>query len=815
MAIEIPKNLDGLPTSQRRFVGRRVRRREDPALLTGRTEFLDDIKLPRMLHCAVLRSPFPRARIESLDVTAAEALPGVEAVVTGEDARRWSHPAASSPDGWGGHCLAGDEVRFVGEPVAAVAAQSRAAAEDALEAIEIEYEPLDPIVDPFEAMKPDSPLVDEAKGTNKMLDRVFTWGDVDAAFDAAPHVFRESFRWNRVGANPTETFGAICEWDPMSLELTVRGSIQSASHFGLGRAAVFGLPSNKVNVIATPHGGSFGGRGGTRCTDVACLLSRKAEGRPVKWIEDRMEYLTAGGSQAWDRHYEVELAVDADAKVTGLRVKLVDDLGANGEPYGAICAAKPLAAFTGPYAIPVAAYDLKLVATNKLPSSPYRGMGPPPHFFVLEQMMDIAARSLALDPAEFRRKNFIPKDAFPYTIPSGNEYDSGDYEQVLDRALELADYAGLRRQQVEARAAGRLFGVGVASAIEPGVFDWNAYAIVGLPGTGVPEGATVNIDILGMISVRVGFAMEGQGQYTLVSQLAADYFGCELEAVRVVPMDTQSAPPSFGPGGSRLGVAITGAVLGACEKIRGKMTRVVAGLMQTEPENIVFRDGKFGIPGVEGASMSVAEVAGTMLARSDLLPPDIDPRPEATHVWTAAGRTEPDAEGRAKSYLTAAQSVHVVAVEIDPETGQTEILRYAVVDDCGTRLNPVVVQGQLEGSVAQGIGAALYEEYVYDDDAQPLTTTYMDYLIPTVNEIPELLRDEVVTPSPFTPLGAKGCGEGAIHTTPAAVLCAINDALAPLGARAREVPATPNRVWNWIQEAGDGNQTPQGEGSNG
>ncbi len=475
-------------------------------------------------------------------------------------------------------------------------------------------------------------------------------------------------------------------------------------------------------------------------------------------------------------------------------------MGANGEGYGAICAAKPLAAFTGPYTIPVAQYDLKLIATNKLPSSPYRGMGPPPHFFVLEQMMDIAARNLEIDPAEFRRRNFIPKDAFPYTIPSGNEYDSGDYEEVLDKALDLADYGKLRQEQAAAREEGRLVGIGVASAIEPGVFDWNAYAIVGMPGTGVPEGATVHIDILGMITVRVGFALEGQGQYTLVSQLVADYFGTENDDVRVVPLDTQSAPPSFGPGGSRLGVAITGAVLGACEKIRDKMTRVVAGLMQTEPAHIQFKDGKFGIPGVEGAEMGVPDVAGTMLARSDLLPPDIDPRPEATHVWTASGRTEADDQGRAKSYLTAAQAVHVVAVEIDRATGEVDITKYAVVDDCGTRLNPVVVQGQLEGSVAQGIGAALFEEYVYDEDAQPLTTTYMDYLMPTVNEIPPLLTDEVVTPSPFTPLGAKGCGEGAIHTTPAAVMCAVNDALAPLGTLAREVPAAPNRVWKLIRE---------------
>jgi len=799
MTVEIPKSIEELPTSEARWVGKRTRRKEDAALLTGRTRFIEDLVLPGMLHCAILRSPFPHARIAKLDTSEASAQAGVVAVVTGEDALRWSQPAASAPEGWGTHCIASELVRFVGEPVAAVAATSRYVAEDALERIIIDYEPLEAVGDPFAAMEAESPLVIAEKGTNVMMQRLFTWGEVDQAFADAAHVFTEKFRWNRLGANPTETFGAVCEWDPMNLELTVHGSIQAPSFFALGRAATFGLPSNKVNVKSQAHGGSFGGKGGTRGTDIACMLSRKAGGRPVKWIEDRMEYLTSGGSQAWDRHYEVSLAVAGDGQVTGLRVKLVDDQGATGEGYAAISAAKPLAAFTGPYTIPVAEYDLTLVATNKLPAFPYRGFGPPPHFFVLEQMMDIAARSLEIDPAEFRRRNFIQPDQFPFTIPSGNEYDSGNYEEVLDQALSLAGYQELRREQAEAREAGRIVGIGVASAVEPGVFDWNAYRSVGVPGIGVPEGATVSIDILGMITVRVGFSLEGQGQYTLASQLVADYFGTDIDAVRVVQLDTQSAPPSFGPGGSRLGVAITGAVLGACERIREKMCAVTAVLMQTEPDQIKLRDGKFGIPGVPEASMTVAEVAGTMLARSDLLPPGVDPRPEATHVWTAAGRTEPDEQGRAKSYLTAAQAVHVVMVEIDRDTGFVEILKYCLADDCGTRLNPMVVQGQTEGSVAQGIGAALFEEYVYDADAQPLTATFMDYLIPTINEIPPTEKAEVVTPSPFTPLGAKGCGEGAIHTTPAAVMCAVNDALAPLGTMAREVPAAPNRVWNLIR----------------
>ena len=803
MSLHIPHSPDDLPASELRWVGRRVLRKEDPSLLTGRTEFIDDVQLPGMLHAAILRSPFPHARISGIHTSEAEAMPGVVAVLTGAEAARWANPARSAPEGWSTPCMATDTVRYVGEPVAAVAAVSRYVAEDALERIEVDYDPLDAVADPFAAMDPQSPLVLEEHGTNVMMQRVFTWGEVEEAFAAAAHVFTERFRWNRVGANPIETYGAVCEWDPATLELTIRGSIQSPAFTALGRAGVLGIPSNKVNVKSHPHGGSFGGKGGARGTDITCMLSRKAGGRPVKWIEDRVEYLTSGGSQAWDRHYEASLAVDADGRVTGLRVGLVDDLGASGEGFGAISAAKPLAAFTGPYTIPVAEYDLTLVATNKLPASPYRGMGPPPHFFVLEQMMDIAARDLGVDPAQFRRQNFIAPEQFPYTIPSGNEYDSGSYEEVLDAALELAGYDELRRWQAEARAEGRLVGIGVASAVEPGVFDWNAYAIVGMPQTGVPEGAVVSIDMLGNLTVRVGFSLEGQGQYTLVSQVAADYFGVEMDAVRVVYLDTQSAPPSFGPGGSRLGVAITGAVLGACEQLAERMGAVVAGLTRSAPEDVSLRDGRFVVKGRPEAEMSVAQVAGTMLARSDLLPPGVTPNTEATHVWTAPGRTRADEEGRAKSYLTAAQAVHVVAVEIDPRTGMVEIVKYCLADDCGTRINPVVVEGQTDGSVAQGVGAALYEEYRYDDTAQPMTASFMDYLIPTIHEVPAIEKTAVVTPSPFTPLGAKGCGEGAIHTTPAAVMCALNDALAPLGTMAREVPASPERVWRLIEAATD------------
>ncbi len=802
MATDIPKTIEDLPTSTPRYIGRAVARVEDPLLLTGRAEFIDNVTLPAMLHCAILRSPHAHARINAVDTSAAEGLPGVAAVVTGADAQRWSYPAQTMPPGWGAHCLAIDKVRFVGEPVVAVAATSRYVAEDALELVSVDYESLPPVVDAGKALDPAGGLVFEEHGSNVMFQRDFVWGDVEGAFRAADHVFTERFRWHRLGANPLETFGVISQWDPVDGSLTCRGSFQAQAHMALGRAATLGLPTHKVRLISQPHGGSFGGKGGGRGTDITALLSRKAGGRPVKWIEDRMEYLAGGGGQSWDRHYEASLAVKADGTVTGLRIKLLDDLGATAEGFGAVSAAKPLASFTGCYAIPVAEYDLTIVATNKLPSGPYRGMGPPPHNWVLEQMLDIAARGLQLDPAEIRRRNYIPPERFPYTIPSGNEYDSGNYAAALDEVLRMSDYPRLRRQQEEARREGRYVGIGLVSTIEPGVFDWNAYAIVGLPTTGVPEGATVGIDLLGKIIVKVGFALEGQGQYTVAAQVLADYFGVDIADIRVVYQDTHSAPPHFGPGGSRLGVALTGAVLGAAGRLKEKLAAVAARLLQVPTEAIELMDGMLRVKGVPGAEMPLAQVAATMLTRSDLLPPGLDPSPEATYVWTAPGRTPADEQGRAKSYLTAANACHVVLVEVDPETGQVQILKYWIADDCGTRLNPANVEGMIQGGVAQGVGAALLEEYVYDDEGQLLTSTFMDYLLPTIHEVPMTEKAALVTPSPFTPLGAKGVGESAMHTTPAAIMCAISDALVPLGVRALEVPASPNRVWKLVQSAG-------------
>jgi CO/xanthine dehydrogenase Mo-binding subunit len=801
MSIEIPGLPEDMPGAELKYVGKDVKRIEDPGLVAGTVEFIDNLELPNMAHCAMVRSPHPHARITGYDTSAAEALPGVVAVITGEDVKRWANPVTTAPEGWGSYCLAVDKVRFVGEPVVAVAAENRYIAEDALELVNVEYELLPVAATAEDAIKEGAPRLFEENESNVILSKTYDWGDVDQVFADADHVVSETFFWNRVGANPMETFGCVSTWDTVNNSLTIHGSFQTPGFMALGRAFSLNLPTNKVKVVSHPHGGSFGGKGGPRGSEISSLLSRKAGGRAVKYIEDRVEYLLAGAGQSWDRYYDASLALKADGTVTGFKVKLLDDQGAGAEGYGTISIAKPIAAFTGCYRIEAARYDLNVVATNRAPTYPYRGYGPPPHNYVLESLMDIAAQKLGLDVAEIRRRNYIPPEAFPYTIPSGNEYDSGQYEVTLDAALELADYEALREEQARAREEGRLLGIGVCSVVEPGVFDWNAYTTVGIQGVGVPEGAKVSVDIMGQITVTVGFSLEGQGQYTLAAQLVADFFGVDMAGVHVAYADTDVAPPHFGPGGSRLGVSITGAVLGACRKIEEKFKLVTARLMQCEPAALELADGFVRIKGVPGAEMHIAQVAGTMLARSDLLPPGMEQSPEATYVWTAPGRTEPDEQGRCKSYLTAANACHVVMVEIDPGTGRTDILKYCVADDCGTRLNPATVEGQLMGGIAQGIGAALFEEYVYTDDGQPKVSTFAEYLVPTIHEVPKTDKAVIVTPSPFTPLGAKGCGEGAIHTTPAVIMCAINDALLPLGVQARATPASPNRVWDLLQQA--------------
>lgn len=807
--VKIPKSLDELPVSKPRWVGQPMQRVEDPLLVTGRAQFADNIVLPDMLHAAVLHSPHAHARIKRIDTSEAEKMPGVVAVVTGDDAQAWTTLPAigvmrpDAPGVWVSYCLATDKVRYVGQAVAAVAAESRYVAEDALERIVVEYEPLPAVVDAERALEAGSPLVYEPNGNNLVAEKKFSWGDVEKAFQEADKVFTERFVWNRMSGSAIEPFNCITQWDPLNDSLTFWGP----SHMPQNEAAAFaqqlGIPTQKILIHATHAGAFFGGGKATGKNGViSILLSRKSGGRPVKIVIDRRELL-GGQSQAWDRKYDVSLAVKKDGTVTAFKIKLLDNFGASDEGVPILQLLKPFACFTGQYAIPAAEYEFKCVATNKVPQNVIRGAGPPPHNWALEQMMDIAARGIGMDPAEFRRKNFIPPERFPYKLFTGAIYDSGNYEAALNKLLEMSDYAGLRRYQAEARKQARIVGIGVVTTIEPGGavhFGMFAPANPLWAHAPFPEGAVVRLDPSGRVSVGVGFAPEGQGQFTFVTQLMADYFCVEPKQVHVHTLDNKSGPRTSGPGGSRQAVTLSGAVLGAADLMRQKLVKVAARLLQAGPEEVELMDGFLRVKAQPERKMPWAQVAAVLAYQPDLLPPDVDGNPEASYVFDVREVTKPDEHGLGRTYLTAASAAHLVMLEIDPKTGKVQILKYCIADDCGTRLNPANVEGMLQGGVAQGVGAALLEECVYDEQGQQLATTFMDYLLPTIEDVPMTEKAALCTPSPYGPLGAKGTGEGSLNTTPAAISCALNDALAPLGLRSRETPASPLRLWNLMQQ---------------
>lgn len=806
MSKKAPRNLNELPLTQPRYLGKDTTRIEDATLLTGKAEFTDNVAFPGMLFAAILRSPHAHARIKGIDTSKAEKLQGVVAIVTGEDAKAWSEPVPGFPIGWAGYCLAPDKVRFVGEPVAAVAATSRYIAEDALDLIDVEYELLAPIIDPQKALDLDSPIVWEHQGSNLIYHRLFTFGAVDQAFAAADVVVKDEFRWLRASGNPMETCNCIVQWRS-DQSLNAWGGFQGTGFYVSSVARGLRIQSHKIRITPLPHGGSFGTKIFPHAIIRIALLSRKAGGRHVKWIEDRLEHLVSSYTHGPDRCYSAEMALTRSGEITAFRVKVLDDLGAHAVSVAIGKALKPLSAFTGPYRIGNAQYDLTVVATNKCPQGSYRGWGVPAHNLAMEHCVDLAARKLGLDPVEIRRRNLLRPDQFPYEAPNGARYDSGDYERTLDTALELADYPALRQEQAQARADGRLVGIGVYTGVELSAVAMSMFTLLGpgAPfGTSMPESARVRIDASGKIIAEVTFPWEGQGQHTFATNLLADYFGVNREDVEVIAVDSLSAGPGTGPIGSRQAVMLSGAILGAADRITEKLRKVAGVIMEASAEDIELNNGRLMVKGSPEKVLPLQKVITVMLSRSDLLPEGVDGNPEASYTYNPPDRKLPDAEGRGSFDLTAANNTHVVMVEVDRETGQVRVLKYVIADDCGVRLNPAIVEGMIQGAVAQGIGQTLLEEHVYDDNGQYLTSTFMDYLMPTLWEVPMTERTYTETPSPFSPMGVKGAGESAVLATPAVLLNAINDALFPLGVCCTTVPASPLRLWELIQTA----QTP-------
>jgi carbon-monoxide dehydrogenase large subunit len=738
--------------------------------LRGRGLYLDDIVLPRMVSLAFVRSPHAHAAIRAVDARAARRLDGVLAVVTAADVRTPPRPLVPrlegdgfTPTAW--PVLADGRVNFCGEAVAAVAATSAYIAADARELVRVEYGPLPVIAS-----------IDDALAADRVLfRRSHRAGDVDGAFANAPLALRETFEHARCAPSPLEPRAIIADWDGETL--TVWASTQTPSIMLTALASSLGLPETRIRVVAPDVGGAFGLKTHVFPEDVAVAALARVLGRPVKWIEERRESLAAA-SQARGQRMEVEVAAEADGVLRGLRARVVSDGGAY-HIYPLTGALEPLGSgsiLPGPYRTPVYAYEAITVATHKPPLGAYRGVGMTMGAFVMERLLDMVAERLGLDPAEVRRRNLIPREAYPFTSASGLTYDSGDFPKALEQVLAMVDYDGLRHAQTAARAAGRLVGVGIACYTEytgMGAEVFRRRGMTHVPGI---EAATVTMGADGTVTCVTSFPSQGQGHATTLAQLVADRLGVSMDSVRVLPVDTLAAPRGSGTFGSRGAVSMIGSAAGAAERVRGQLRALAAHRLEAGPEDVVLEDGRAWVRGFPHRAVPLTELARLAYAPPEGgLPAGLSPGLDATVYFDPPGPTFSGA-------------VHVAVVEVDPETGRVSLSRYALVEDCGPVINPTIVDGQIHGAVAQGLGEALLEAVVYGDEGQLLTATLMDYALPKADDVPPFEIGHLETPSPLTPGGVKGMGEGGTIGAPAAIANAVADAVRGLGVNVTRLP---------------------------
>jgi len=795
----------------RKWVGKSIRRVEDPKFLLGRGGYIGDMTLPGMLHAAVLRSPMPHARIVSIDTSAAETAPGVHAVITGARAAELTDPLPDfgpNPAAHTWRCLALNKVRYVGEGVAVVVADDRYLAEDALALIDVEYEAIPPVVDALDALAADAPLVHDDLGSNCAYERSFDFGDVDGDFARADVVVSDHLRWRRSGGQPLETVGAVADFDHANGSVQIHTNSLSFTSYLFMVAGALKVPTNRLDIVATPAGGSFGTKlFATKPAVIAGMCSR-AVGRPVMYLEDRLDNMSNCDHHGSDRHYDVRLAMTREGVFTAIDIDTVDDYGAYIQ-FGVGHHGNALAQVVGPYTIGSVRYRVRAVLTNKNQQGAYRGFGSEVNNWMLEQLVERAARELGLDPVEIRRRNFIRE--FPYFIPTGNVYDSGDYDAVLDKTLELGRYEHWRAVQAKAREEGRYIGIGVISAQERSVFSatefWFWFDEPGAPVTSMPESVTLKVDATGSITATLySCAFWGNSPETMVAQLVAEEFDCDPHDVSIVYQGSRNGLPATGPGGSRTTVMLAGAVEGASSKIKAKALRAAAHLLEANADDLEWVDGGFQVKGVPEQRKSLGDIAIMLHLFKHSFDEDVESGLEESKVFDHPYTTMPSADRKDLGvfYPFMGHACHIPVVEVDVETGSVIFLDYAAVHDCGTLVNPRSLAGHIQGGTAQGIGTALYEEFVYDAEGQLVTASYLDYPIPTAMEVPELKIGHVETPSPWTPHGIKGGGEGGRMMAPAAINAAVNDALAPLGVRLTELPMTPDRIRAALRAAGHG-----------
>jgi 2-furoyl-CoA dehydrogenase large subunit len=782
-------------TATQPWVGRALPRLEDEALLRGEGRFVDDLDpVPNVRHAAILRSLVPHARIRGLDASAALELPGVVGVLTGADVAAMSRPFPAGIDSGIEYLAAAHEVtRYAGEPLAVVVADDRYLAEDAVELIQVDYEPQEPVLDVEHAVESDACV----------HDRSFAYGDVDAALSRAELVVRERFRFPRWSCTPVECYGVICDWDEASGTLTAWSNFQGPFTLHSVAAAALRLPGSKLRLV-TPRdsGGSFGIKSAVYAYVVLIGLAARRFGVPVRWTEDRLEHLAAS-SASTARVTELEAGFDSEGKLLGLRYDAIEDVGAYVRAPEPATLYRMHGSLAGAYDVSTVAARNRVVLTNRCPTGLNRGFGGPQLYFALERTMAIAAKRLGLDPAELARRNLIGRDEFPYRTPSGGLYDSGDYGACLERALEVVRYDERRGEQAAARDEGRLLGIGIACVVEPSISNMGYITLAQtpaeraetLPKSGNAEGATVMVNPLAGVTVRISTTPQGQGHKTVAAQVVADTLGLEpadIEVVSELDTATDAWTVASGNYSSRFSGVGASAVLRAAEKVARKLQAIAAAQLRCEPERVELREAK-AWNGED--SISVRRLAGIAHWHPDALPEGLEPGLHETAYYAAPNLAPPDDDDRVASSAAHGFLVDVAVVEVERETGAVHVLDYVSVHDAGRLLNPLIVEGQVRGGFAHGVGAALFERIVYDEDGNLLTGTFMDYLCPTAADIPSLRMQHLETPSPFTALGAKGLGEGTTMSAPVAIANAVADAL---GVDALELPLTPARVWELL-----------------
>ncbi len=764
--------------------GQRVKRREDPRLITGKGRYVADLPAPGAAHVAFLRSPHAHARIVKVDLSEARKMPGVLFAACGRDLGQLARPVpllmgnpalkAAMP-----MPLALDRVRFVGETVAAVVAEDRYQAEDAVDRIHVEYEVLPAVVEMTRALDPATPLVHENLGTNLGARLQLKTGDVDAALARCDRVLKDRILIVRGTGGFMENRGILAVPEPGG-KLTVWASHQSPHMVHRAVTDFLGLQNQQLRIVAPDVGGGFGPKATIYPEDYVLPWLALKLGRPVRWTEDRREDLLAT-VQERDQIHEIEVGCMNDGTLVAMRDRVLMDHGAY-SIYGLVVPFLTTTSILGQYKVPTFEVDLSVVYTHKVPVAPLRGAGRPQAAYVMDRTVDLVGRALGMDAAEVRFKNLIQPHEFPYQtgLPfrdgSIQTFDSGDYPTCLRKALDMANYKTLRKQQVEERARGRYIGIGIGTCVES-------------TGLGPYEGATVKVDGRGRVLLITGSGPQGQGHETSLAQVCADTLGVPLESVSFAAGDTDAIAFGIGTISSRIATVSAPAVLAAATKVREKALALAAGMLEAAKGDLTVEDGKIFVKGSPTKAISLGDVAAAAAGKPGLpMPGGVSPGLEATDYFNVTGTAY-------------SSGTNLAVVEVDPETAEVKVLRYAVVHDCGRVINPLIVDGQIHGGVVHGLGNALFEDVPYSPDGQPLAGSFMDYLIPTAAECPPFEVSHVETPSPHNPLGIKGCGESGTIPAAATLISAIEDALSPFNIRIRDLPLTPERLRALIASA--------------